>query len=70
MTLQWVMMLLGMHIVKSQFGNDIAGNIHCDITMSNDIAICTYHCITMHNEYVFLHIFFFMPNYDFIMGSM
>ncbi len=30
-------------------GNDIARDIHYDVTMSYDVAICTYHAITMHN---------------------
>ncbi len=30
-------------------GNDIARDIQCDI-MSNDVAMYTYHAITMHNE--------------------
>ncbi len=44
MTSQWVMTLLRMSIV----GNGVARDIHCDVTMSNDIAMCSYHGITMH----------------------
>ncbi len=43
--------------------NDVARDIHCgDITMSNGVAMCTYHGITMLNEPVLLCIA--MPNYD------
>ncbi len=31
-------------------GNDIAMDIHCDITMGNDDAMCIYNGITMHND--------------------
>ncbi len=31
-------------------GNDVARDIHYDVTMSNDVAMCTYHDITMHND--------------------
>ncbi len=30
-------------------GNDVTRDILCDVTMSKDIAMCTYHGITMHN---------------------
>ncbi len=26
-------------------GKDVACDIHCDVTMSNDVAMCTYHGI-------------------------
>ncbi len=29
-------------------GNDMASDIHCDVTMSNDVAMCIYRGITMH----------------------
>ncbi len=29
-------------------GNDITRGIHCDVIMSNVIAVCTYHAITVH----------------------
>ncbi len=29
---------------------NIATDIYCDITLSNDVAICTYHGITVHND--------------------
>ncbi len=68
------MTLLWMRIVKSQWLMALLDNIHCDITMSNDVAVCTYHDITMHNDVCYepflLYIFCSMPNYDFIMGSM
>ncbi len=50
-------------------GNDIARDIHCDIIMSNDVAMCTYHGITMHNEPFLLFIFCSTSNYNFIMGG-
>ncbi len=28
----------------------LLGTSHCDVTMSNDVAMCTYHGITMHND--------------------
>ncbi len=31
-------------------GNDISRDIHCDITLSNYFAMCTYHGITMYSE--------------------
>ncbi len=31
-------------------GNDLASDIHCDITMDNDIAMCTYHGMAMYHE--------------------
>ncbi len=45
MTSQWVMTLIGMPIVKSQWIMMLLGTS----TMSNGIAMCTYHGITMHN---------------------
>ncbi len=72
MTAQWVMTLLGMHILKSQWVMTFAKDIHCNVTISNDVAMCTYHGVTIHNDYkpFLLCIFCSMPNYDFIMGSM
>ncbi len=32
-------------------GNGTSRDIHCDITMSNDVTMHTYHDITMHNEF-------------------
>ncbi len=26
--------------------NDVASDIHCDVTMSNDVVMCTSQCIT------------------------
>ncbi len=48
-------------------GNNVARDIHCDVTMSNSIAICTYHGITMHNDvtmnlFILLCILCSMPN--------
>ncbi len=31
-------------------GNDVARDIHYDITMDNDVAMCKYHGITMDND--------------------
>ncbi len=52
MTSQWVMTLLGM-------GNDIARDIHCDATMSNGFAMCTYHGITMQND-IAMNLFYYV----------
>ncbi len=41
MTSQWVMTLLGMPHCGTTMGNDVARDIHYDITMDNDIAMCT-----------------------------
>ncbi len=58
---------------KITMGNDVVRDIDCDITMSNVIAMCTYHCITMHNDvpmnFLLICILFSMLYYDFIMGS-
>ncbi len=51
-------------------GNDVARDIHCYVTMSNNVAMFIYYGITMHNEPFLLCIFFCMPNYDFINGNM
>ncbi len=40
-------------------GIDIARDAHCDITMSNDIAMCTYHGITMHND-IAMNMFYYV----------
>ncbi len=40
-------------------GNEVARDIHCDITMSNYLAICTYHGITMHND-VAMNLFYYL----------
>ncbi len=39
-------------------GNDIARDVHCEITMSNDVAMCTYG-ITMHND-VAMNLFYYV----------
>ncbi len=31
--------------------NDVARDIHCDVTVSNDIAMCTYHGIKMDYDF-------------------
>ncbi len=36
--------------MASQWVNDIARDMHCDVIMGNDIAMCTYHGITMDND--------------------
>ncbi len=53
MTSQWVMMLLGVCIVKSIMGNDVARDVHSDVTMSNDIAmfVCMYVFLYLHIKY-------------------
>ncbi len=58
MTSQWVPILLGMphcgitmgNYNVSTLGNVIARYIKCDVTMGNNIVICSYHCITMGND--------------------
>ncbi len=30
-------------------GNDVAKDIYCDVTISNSVAMYTYHDITMHD---------------------
>ncbi len=43
------MMLLGMPISEITMGSEVSKDIHCDVTMHNDLAMCT--CgITMHND--------------------
>ncbi len=42
--------------------NDIARDTHCDVTMGDGIAVCTYHGKTMDNEPLLLCIT--TPNYD------
>ncbi len=48
-------MLLGMRII----GNYVTRDIHCDITMSNDIVMYTYDGITMHND-VAMNLFYYI----------
>ncbi len=36
--------------MMSQLVMILPGHIYCDVTMSNDIVMCTYHGITMHND--------------------
>ncbi len=50
MILQWVMMLLGMPHCGTISGSDIARDIHYDVIMVNEVAMCTYHGITMYND--------------------
>ncbi len=38
--------------------NDVARDIHCDVTMGNEVAMCTYHGITKHND-VAMNIFYY-----------
>ncbi len=40
-------------------GNDVTRDILCDVTMSKDIAMCTYHGITMHNG-IAMNLFFYV----------
>ncbi len=56
MTSQWVMTLLGMPQSEIAIGNDVAREINCDITISKDIAICSYHCLIMHNGVAMNHV--------------
>ncbi len=48
MASQWVMMLLRIPHCGITVGNDVANNIHCDV------AMCTYHVITVHNDVVMM----------------
>ncbi len=48
MTSQWVMTLLGMPHCGKTMGNDIARDVHYDVTMDNDVAM-------NHLSYVLLH---------------
>ncbi len=41
MTSQWVMTLLGMPYCGTTMGNNVAMDIHYDVTMDNDIAMYT-----------------------------
>ncbi len=41
-------------------GNDVARNVQCDITLRNDLTMCTYHGITMLNDLLCIS----TPNYD------
>ncbi len=51
MTSQWVISLLGMPHCGITMVNDNVRDIHFDVTMGNDIAMCTsYHGITIDND--------------------
>ncbi len=39
MTSQWVMTLLGMPHCGTTMGNDVAKDVHYDVTMDNDVAM-------------------------------
>ncbi len=39
MTSQWIMTLLGMPHCGTTMGNDVARDVHYDVTMDNDIAM-------------------------------
>ncbi len=39
--------------------NDVTRDIHCDVTMSHDIDMCTYHGISMHNN-VAMNLFYYV----------
>ncbi len=32
--------------------NDVARDIQCDVTMSNEVTMCTYHYITTHDDII------------------
>ncbi len=53
MTSQWVMTLLGMPHCGTTMGNDIARDVHYDITMDNDVAMN-----------LLCYVLLTMPNYD------
>ncbi len=54
--------------------SDVARDIHCDVTLSSDVAMCTYHgIITMHNDVamnVLCYVFSALYLIVFIIGSM
>ncbi len=39
--------------------NDVTRNSHLDVTMINNLTICTYHGITMHNDLV-MNLFYYV----------
>ncbi len=39
--------------------NYFARDIYCDVTMSNDSTMCTYHGITMHNN-IAMNLFYYV----------
>ncbi len=41
MTSQWVMTLLGIPYCGTTMGDNVTWYIHYDITMDNDVAMCT-----------------------------
>ncbi len=44
--------------------NDVTKDIHCDVTMNNDNAMCTYHRITMH---IMMLLFYYVLPYLFML---
>ncbi len=40
-------------------GNDFVMDIHCDVTMGSEVAMCTYHGMGMHND-VAMGLFFYV----------
>ncbi len=40
-------------------GNDVARDAHCEITMSNNVTMCTHHGFTMHND-VSMNLFYYV----------
>ncbi len=37
----------------------LLGKFHCDVTMNNTVAMCTYHGITMHND-IAMNLFYYV----------
>ncbi len=58
MTSQWVMTLLGMLILKSQWVMMLLRTSKSHL-IGNDVAMCTYHGITMHNN-VAMNLFYYV----------
>ncbi len=43
-------------------GNDVARDVHCEIIMSHDIVMGTYHDVTMHTDVVTTLIYYVLLN--------
>ncbi len=55
----YTLLLCSTTLYDITMGNDIIRDIHCDVTMSNDIAICTSQCMMM-----LLWTYITIPTYD------
>ncbi len=59
MTSQWIMTLIGMCIVKSQWVMTLLWTSIVTSQWVNYIAMCTYHGITMHNDFA-MNLFYYV----------